>query len=55
MTYELLSQDSMMLRAVSRARRSPPLPFLRSKHPILSLLLRWRVFRAWISRRSLYT
>ncbi len=42
-----------MLRAVSRARRSPPLPFLRSKHPILSALLRWRFFRIWMARRSL--
>jgi hypothetical protein len=29
------------------------LPFLRSKHPILSALLRWRFFRIWINRRSL--
>jgi hypothetical protein len=28
------------------------LPFLRSKHPILAVLLRWSVFRAWILRRS---
>jgi len=44
-----------MFRAVSRARRSPPLPFLRSKHPILSALLSWRVFRIWISRPALET
>jgi len=29
------------------------LPFLRSKHPILSALLRWRIFRYWIMRRAL--
>lgn len=43
-----------MLRAVSRARRSPPLPFLRRKHPILAALMRWRFFRYWIARRSLH-
>jgi len=29
------------------------LPFLRSKHPILSALLRWHFFRVWLIRRSL--
>jgi hypothetical protein len=41
-----------MLRAVSRARPSPPLPFLRSKHPFLAALLRWHFVRAWLYRRS---
>jgi len=29
------------------------LPFLRSKHPILTALLRWRFFPSWIIRRAI--
>jgi len=40
-----------MYRAQSRARLSPPLPFLSHRHPLLALLARWPLFRRWISRR----
>lgn len=39
-----------MFHARSRAPRSVPLPFLRRRHPLLALLVRWPRFRTWLTR-----